>query len=149
MKIDDTLEPGAQVAEPTCRGDAGLLTRPALETSRAPVYPPLAANRFRSAPTRPARCLENSHDVHADPHTDRRAGSGRWQRLLGHGTGATGIALGEVCFNTAMTGHQEILADPSYAGQVVCFTFPHVGNVGANGEDEEAACRRPAKRLSA
>ena len=61
------------------------------------------------------------------------------QVFLGHGTGASGTAIGELCFNTAMTGHQEILADPSYAGQVVCFTFPHVGNVGANAEDEEAA----------
>ena len=58
--------------------------------------------------------------------------------FYGVGTGASGIAVGELCFNTAMTGHQEILADPSYAGQVVCFTFPHVGNVGANPEDEEA-----------
>ncbi|OLF80773.1 carbamoyl-phosphate synthase small subunit [Maricaulis sp. W15] len=65
--------------------------------------------------------------------------------FLGHGTGATGTALGEVCFNTAMTGHQEILADPSYAGQVVCFTFPHVGNVGANAEDEEAASPQARK----
>ncbi|MEO1040618.1 MAG: glutamine-hydrolyzing carbamoyl-phosphate synthase small subunit [Pseudomonadota bacterium] len=59
--------------------------------------------------------------------------------IYGQGAGATGAAIGEVCFNTAMTGQQEILADPSYAGQIVCFTFPHVGNVGANGEDEEAA----------
>lgn len=59
--------------------------------------------------------------------------------FLGQGAGATGTATGELCFNTAMTGHQEILADPSYAGQVVCFTFPHIGNVGANQEDEEAA----------
>ena len=59
--------------------------------------------------------------------------------FLGNGTGASGIAIGELCFNTAMTGHQEILSDPSYSGQVVCFTFPHVGNVGANSEDEEAA----------
>jgi len=59
--------------------------------------------------------------------------------LYGLGAGASGIAVGELCFNTAMTGHQEVLADPSYAGQIVCFTFPHVGNVGANSEDEEAA----------
>ncbi|HAQ35039.1 MAG: carbamoyl phosphate synthase small subunit [Maricaulis sp.] len=59
--------------------------------------------------------------------------------LFGFGAGQTGQATGEVCFNTAMTGHQEILADPSYAGQVVCFTFPHIGNVGANSEDEEAS----------
>ena len=59
--------------------------------------------------------------------------------FVGQGCGASGIAIGELCFNTAMTGHQEILSDPSYSGQVVCFTFPHVGNVGANSEDEEAA----------
>ena len=58
----------------------------------------------------------------------------------GFGAGATGQALGEVCFNTAMTGHQEVLADPSYAGQILCFTFPHIGNVGANKADEEASC---------
>jgi len=59
--------------------------------------------------------------------------------LFGRGAGASGAAVGELCFNTAMTGHQEVLADPSYAGQIVCFTFPHVGNTGANEEDEEAA----------
>lgn len=55
----------------------------------------------------------------------------------GHGAGAHGEAVGELCFNTAMTGQQEILTDPSYAGQIVCFTFPHVGNVGANPDDAE------------
>lgn len=59
--------------------------------------------------------------------------------FYGKGAGATGTAIGELCFNTAMTGHQEILADPSYASQIVCFTFPHVGNTGATSEDEEAA----------
>jgi carbamoyl-phosphate synthase small subunit len=62
--------------------------------------------------------------------------------LFGRGAGASGTAVGELCFNTAMTGHQEILADPSYAGQIVCFTFPHVGNTGANAEDEEAVGER-------
>ena len=57
--------------------------------------------------------------------------------LEGYGIGATGMAVGEVCFNTAMTGYQEILTDPSYAGQFITFTFPHIGNVGANTEDEE------------
>src|ERR1700686_1964412 len=52
--------------------------------------------------------------------------------------GATGAGGGEVCFNTAMTGYQEILTDPSYAGQIVCFTFPHIGIVGTNDEDIEA-----------
>jgi carbamoyl-phosphate synthase small subunit len=57
--------------------------------------------------------------------------------LEGFGFGAVGAAAGEVCFNTAMTGYQEILTDPSYAGQIVTFTFPHIGNVGANEEDIE------------
>ena len=56
----------------------------------------------------------------------------------GRGIGAVGRAVGEVCFNTAMTGYQEILTDPSYAGQIIAFTFPHIGNVGANAEDVEA-----------
>ena len=55
----------------------------------------------------------------------------------GFGVGAEDEAVGEVCFNTAMTGYQEILTDPSYAGQIVTFTFPHIGNVGANDEDVE------------
>ena len=55
----------------------------------------------------------------------------------GSGIGAVGSAPGEVCFNTAMTGYQEILTDPSYAGQIVTFTFPHIGNVGTNDEDVE------------
>jgi carbamoyl-phosphate synthase small subunit len=57
--------------------------------------------------------------------------------LEGEGFGATGHAVGEVCFNTAMTGYQEILTDPSYAGQIITFTFPHIGNVGTNEEDIE------------
>ncbi len=57
--------------------------------------------------------------------------------IEGVGLGAVGHAVGEVCFNTAITGYQEILTDPSYAGQIVTFTFPHVGNVGVNGEDIE------------
>src|SRR5512147_2196727 len=57
--------------------------------------------------------------------------------LEGMGLGATGHAVGEVCFNTAMTGYQEILTDPSYAGQIITFTFPHIGNVGVNDEDIE------------
>jgi carbamoyl-phosphate synthase small subunit len=58
--------------------------------------------------------------------------------FFGEGVGATGDAVGEVCFNTAMTGYQEILTDPSYAGQIVTFTFPHIGNTGTTEEDEEA-----------
>src|SRR4051794_4022595 len=56
----------------------------------------------------------------------------------GRGVGATGQAVGEVCFNTSITGYQEILTDPSYASQIIAFTFPHIGNVGANYEDVEA-----------
>ncbi|MBS1240485.1 MAG: carA [Proteobacteria bacterium] len=58
--------------------------------------------------------------------------------VWGRGFGATGSAVGEVCFNTAMTGYQEAMTDPSYAGQVINFTFPHIGNVGANDEDVES-----------
>jgi carbamoyl-phosphate synthase small subunit len=57
--------------------------------------------------------------------------------IEGFGLGAAGKAVGEVCFNTAMTGYEEILTDPSYAGQIITFTFPHIGNVGANEEDVE------------
>src|SRR5215813_338304 len=57
----------------------------------------------------------------------------------GFGLGATGQAVGEVCFNTAMTGYEEILTDPSYAGQIVTFTFPHIGNVGSNLDDQETS----------
>lgn len=57
--------------------------------------------------------------------------------LEGQGIGAEGQAVAEVCFNTAMTGYQEILTDPSYAGQIITFTFPHIGNVGTNDEDIE------------
>jgi carbamoyl-phosphate synthase small subunit len=58
--------------------------------------------------------------------------------LRGKGFGAVGHAVGEVCFNTAMTGYQEALTDPSYAAQIITFTFPHIGNVGANAEDVES-----------
>ena len=64
---------------------------------------------------------------------------------LGQGWGHVGTAVGELCFNTAMTGYQEILTDPSYARQVMLFTFPHIGNVGTNSDDEEAANPRAEK----
>ncbi len=69
----------------------------------------------------------------------------------GRGIGAKGQSIGEVCFNTAITGYQEILTDPSYAGQIITFTFPHIGNVGTNpptpkyhavGENEHRRGRR-------
>ncbi len=67
--------------------------------------------------------------------------------IEGRGLGATGEAVAEVCFNTALTGYQEILTDPSYAGQIVTFTFPHIGNIGANDEDVEDL--NPATRAGA
>jgi len=59
--------------------------------------------------------------------------------FYGHGFGATGECVAELCFNTAMTGYQEIMTDPSYAGQIVTFTFPHIGNTGVTPEDDETA----------
>ncbi|MCB1457111.1 MAG: carbamoyl phosphate synthase small subunit, partial [Nitratireductor sp.] len=68
--------------------------------------------------------------------------------IEGKGAGATGVATAEVCFNTAITGYQEILTDPSYAGQIVAFTFPHVGNVGTNSEDLETLNTASASRVA-
>ncbi|OJY68559.1 MAG: carbamoyl phosphate synthase small subunit [Sphingobium sp. 66-54] len=59
--------------------------------------------------------------------------------IFGRGFGAVGEAVGELCFHTAMTGYQEIMTDPSFAGQIITFTFPHIGNVGTNAEDVEAS----------
>ncbi|MEM9717512.1 MAG: glutamine-hydrolyzing carbamoyl-phosphate synthase small subunit [Pseudomonadota bacterium] len=59
--------------------------------------------------------------------------------FYGRGFGATGQIEAELCFNTAMTGYQEIMTDPSYAGQAITFTFPHIGNTGVNTEDDETA----------
>ena len=56
----------------------------------------------------------------------------------GIGLGYNGTSTGEVCFNTSLTGYQEIISDPSYAGQIINFTFPHIGNVGTNKEDIES-----------
>ena len=64
--------------------------------------------------------------------------------FTGRGFGAQRMAVGEICFNTSMTGYQEVLTDPSYAGQIITFTFPHIGNTGANAEDIET--ERPAAR---
>ena len=77
---------------------------------------------------------------HADGALVLEDGSVYW----GRGLGAVGVAVGEVCFNTSITGYQEILTDPSYAGQIITFTFPHIGNVGVNAEDVES--RAPAVR---
>ena len=89
--------------------------------------------------------------------TPRRVGPRpRWCWLTARSSGAresgaAGHAVGEVCFNTSMTGYQEIITDPSYAGQIITFTFPHIGNVGTNLEDIEThhpgrPRRRPARR---
>ena len=59
--------------------------------------------------------------------------------FMGRGFGATGVTVAELCFNTAMTGYQEIMTDPSYAAQVITFTFPHIGNTGVTPEDDESA----------
>src|ERR1700749_1348287 len=58
--------------------------------------------------------------------------------IWGRGIGAIGAKVGEVVFNTSITGYQEVMTDPSYAGQIITFTFPHVGNVGVNPEDLES-----------
>ena len=66
--------------------------------------------------------------------------------FIGNSIGATGSTIGEVVFNTAMTGYQEILTDPSYCQQIVTLTYPHIGNYGINAEDveaEQSPCRRP------
>lgn len=60
------------------------------------------------------------------------------QVFFGRGIGKSGVTMGEICFNTALTGYQEVMTDPSYAGQIITFTFPHIGNVGTNEEDVEA-----------
>jgi carbamoyl-phosphate synthase small subunit len=74
----------------------------------------------------------------AEPQSTARLVLADGTVLEGFGLGAVGQATGEVCFNTAMTGYQEILTDPSYAGQIITFTFPHIGNVGTNEEDIES-----------
>ena len=58
--------------------------------------------------------------------------------MKGYGYGATGLSVAELCFNTAMFGYQEVISDPSYADQIILFTFPHIGNVGVNPDDNEA-----------
>ena len=87
------------------------------------------------------------HATSPHPQTDRPTGLLVLENgtiLEGTGFGAGGHAVGEVCFNTAMTGYQEVLTDPSYAGQIITFTFPHIGNVGTNDEDVES--QAPAAR---
>ncbi|MEM7730387.1 MAG: glutamine-hydrolyzing carbamoyl-phosphate synthase small subunit [Pseudomonadota bacterium] len=79
-----------------------------------------------------------SDDYTPDPAPTAALVLASGEAFYGSGIGATGEAVGEVCFNTAMTGYQEILTDPSYAAQIVTFTFPHIGNTGTTDDDEEA-----------
>lgn len=69
--------------------------------------------------------------------------------FLGRGIGKEASVFGEICFNTAMTGYQEVMTDPSYAGQIITFTFPHIGNVGCNNEDVESGTANRESRLGA
>ncbi|MBL4806121.1 MAG: glutamine-hydrolyzing carbamoyl-phosphate synthase small subunit [Rhodobacteraceae bacterium] len=83
------------------------------------------------------QALASAPDSHAKPTACIALADG--SIYYGKGFGAEGIAVAELCFNTAMTGYQEIMTDPSYAGQVVTFTFPHIGNTGVTPEDDETA----------
>ncbi len=91
-------------------------------------------------PSSPCAASPRPHSTRANAAVVLADGTVFW----GCGAGAVGVAIGEICFNTATTGYQEILTDPSYAGQIITFTFPHIGNVGANSEDIETAT--PAAR---
>jgi carbamoyl-phosphate synthase small subunit len=85
----------------------------------------------------PARALAALPSPWSEPRPTAMLVLADGTAIEGFGIGATGEASGELCFNTAMTGYEEILTDPSYAGQIVTFTFPHIGNVGVNEEDVE------------
>ncbi|HEX9808812.1 MAG TPA: glutamine-hydrolyzing carbamoyl-phosphate synthase small subunit [Alphaproteobacteria bacterium] len=111
-------------AAPTSPEARPKARRGAVVSRRKPPAPSPEANLERALRTRPADA--SAALVLAD-------GTVFW----GRGLGAAATAVGEVCFNTAMTGYQEILTDPSYAGQIIAFTFPHIGNVGTNPEDIE------------
>ena len=82
--------------------------------------------------------MADAHDIAAPEGATGCLVLASGEVIWGHGFGAEGAAVGEVCFHTAMTGYQEIMTDPSFAGQMICFTFPHIGNVGANPDDVEA-----------
>lgn len=93
-----------------------------------------------AADKQPAQGSVDTRPPEADAVLVLADGSVFW----GHGAGAAGDSVGEVCFNTSLTGYQEILTDPSYAGQIINFTFPHIGNVGTTPEDMETTT--PAAR---
>jgi carbamoyl-phosphate synthase small subunit len=101
-----------------------------------------APGRFDTPPKHPYSTAALAKPTHPPAATGAPTGAlvlADGAVFLGEGLGATGAADGEVCFNTAMTGYQEILTDPSYAAQIVAFTFPHIGNVGTNKEDIETS----------
>ncbi len=102
---------------------------------------------FSDAPSAPGiRAGKPEGDVYASrpEGADAAVVLANGEVFWGVGAGAVGEAVGEVCFNTSMTGYQEIMTDPSYAGQVITFTFPHIGNVGTTPEDLES--QMPAAR---
>ena len=107
-----------------------------------------AAAARDQAGARPAACRQDLYlkpdPIAATARLQRGPGAGGRDGVLGQRRRRAGQAVGEVCFNTAMTGYQEILTDPSYAGQIITFTFPHIGNVGTNPEDIETTT--PAAR---
>lgn len=80
-----------------------------------------------------------SYEPAVSPHPTACLALADGTLFYGYGFGAEGTAIAELCFNTAMTGYQEIMTDPSYAGQIVTFTFPHIGNTGVTPEDDETA----------
>ncbi len=82
--------------------------------------------------------LENKYKIKNSINTNAILILEDGEEFRGFGIGAYGISSGEICFNTSITGYQEILTDPSYSGQIINFTFPHIGNVGTNNEDFEA-----------
>ena len=86
-----------------------------------------------TAPADPALVQPDARPPGSDAALVLEDGAVFW----GRGAGIQGVAVGEICFNTSITGYQEILTDPSYSGQVITFTFPHIGNVGTNDEDIE------------
>jgi carbamoyl-phosphate synthase small subunit len=110
----------------------------------APPTPASAAASWREQPAQPEEKVSSVVDGAAQkaptpppPGTTAALVLADGSVFWGRGVGAMGMQVGEVCFNTSMTGYQEIMTDPSYAGQIITFTFPHIGNVGANAEDIE------------
>jgi carbamoyl-phosphate synthase small subunit len=104
------------------------------------------ARKETQAMSQPADLPSSGNAARAHEGAQPRAPEGATAALVladgsifwGRGFGAQATTVAEICFNTSMTGYQEVLTDPSYAGQTICFTFPHIGNVGANAEDIEA-----------